>query len=212
MPRFDTRLSREAAEAVSIALAGEIAHTSGSPVIRKEWSITRLEALYELAYLKTFSAWETCLESIFYRSLCGYASSAGQEVMLSGRYYPNLTAAETAVLAGRSYLLWHDPKKVITRCRSFISSASGCPCLQETTINSNLARLTHFSATRHRIVHDQSDAKAKFDAATLAIAGRTYAASRPGKFLRDWNILVLPQSRWLQVLATELSSLARQMV
>jgi len=86
------------------------------------------------------------------------------------------------------------------------------PRCQATVIASNLTRLVHLAATRHRIVHDQNDAKKKFDAATLLIAGRTHRASRPGKFLRDHDTTKVPPQRWLEVAMTELSSLMAQMV
>ena len=152
------------------------------------------------------------MEAIFYRSLCGYASTAGQEMLVSGRYYPTLPAAESAVLSGRSYALWHHPQKVIDRCRSFIRSGIGCPCVQEATIASNFTRLVHFASTRHRIVHDQADAKRKFDAATTYMVGRTYPASRPGKFLRDWDTSTSPPRRWLDATIADLTSLTRQIV
>lgn len=214
MPRFDYILSDEAQSAVAIVRAGEICRVLGSPLIRKEWTTSKLEALYELAYLRIFAVWETCLEGIFYRSLCGYASSAGQETLTIGRHYPSLTAAEAAVLGSRhSYALWHNPQKVIDRCRGFILSGTlGCPGLQELTISSNLAHLSDLSNMRHRIVHDQADAKRKFDAATLRMMGRTYAASRPGKFLRDWDTSVVPQRRWLDTTIADLTALAGQMV
>ena len=79
MPRFDRALHNQAQSAIAIVRAGEIAHVSGGAAIRKEWSVVKLEALYELAYLRVFAAWEMCLEAVFYRSLCGYASAAGQE-------------------------------------------------------------------------------------------------------------------------------------
>jgi hypothetical protein len=213
MPRFDRVLSNQAQSAIGIVKAGEIAHISGGRSIRREWNVRRLEALHELAYLRAFAAWEACLEAVFYRSLCGYASTAGQETLVRGHYFPSVAAAESAVLSGKSYILWHDPQRVIDRCRSFIrSGASGCPCVLATTISSNLTRLAHFAAARHRIVHDQADAQRKFDAATMQIAGRTYPSSRPGRFLRDWDTSTSPQRRWLDVLIGELASLANQIV
>ena len=210
MPPFDRVLLGHANTAVAIARAGEFAHTAGSPTVRREWSTVKLEALYELAFLRVFAAWEMCLEAVFYRSLCGYASAAGQETLVNGTYYPSLKTAEAAVLGPKkSYLLWHEPQQVINRCRGYIASG---PCVQETTIASNLARLGHLAATRHRIVHHQDDAKKKFDNATLAFTGRTYAASRPGKFLRDWDTSRIPNRRWLEVTVAELAALTRQMV
>ncbi len=209
MPRFDRALLNDAQTAVAIAGAGEVAHLSGGPSVRKQWRITRLEALYELAYLRVFAAWETYLEAIFIRSLCGYTSAAGQEQLLGGSHFRTLAAAQAAVLGTHSYLLWHNPQKVIDRCRAYFRP--GGPCVQESTIASNLTRLEHFSHTRHRIVHDQADAKKKFDAATQHFAGRTYPSSRPGKFLRDYDASSPPQ-RWLEIAVMELSSLLAQMV
>ena len=157
---------------------------------------------------------DTHLEAIFYRSLCGYASTAGQETLLTGAYYSTLAQAEAAVLGSRrTYVLWHNPTAVIGRCRNFIrSGVPGCPSLQENTIASNLTRLEYLSSARHRIVHDQADARSKFDAATINLVGRTYPASRPGKFLRDWDTSGPVQRRWLDALTQELIGLASQMV
>jgi hypothetical protein len=207
MPRFDRELFIQAQSASGIVRAGEIAHASGGPSVRREWSITKLEALYELAYLRVFAAWESYLEAIFYRSLCGYASTTGQETLINGTYFSNLAAAQSAVLGHQQYALWHNPQKVINRCRGYIRAGR-----QENTISSNLARLDHFASTRHRIVHDQADAKRKFDAAALQITGRTYPASRPGKFLRDLDTSISPPRRWLEVTITDLTTLTSQMV
>jgi hypothetical protein len=212
MPRFDSALRDNALTAVSIVEAGELSRLSGAPAIRKEWRTARLEALYELAYLRVFAAWESYLEAVFYRSLCGFASVAGQEQLIRGAYFSSLAAAEADVLGANAYALWHKPQRVIDRCKKYIKSGAGCPCVQEVTITSNLTRLEHLASMRHRIVHDQKDAKNKFDAATLHIAGRTYRTSRPGKFLRDYDTTKAPPQRWLEVTATELSSLMAQMV
>jgi hypothetical protein len=212
MPRFDLELSAVATEAIAVARAGEVARVSPDKSVRKEWTPKRLEALYELAYLRVFAAWEIFQENVFYRSLCGYAGSAGQETLVSGAYYQTIPAAESAVLAGQAYVLWANPSKVIARCRRFIKSGSGCPALQELTLSSNVARLEGLASTRHRIVHEQKDARKNFDAATLLIAGTKYPASRPGKFLRDLDPATTPSRRWLDVVIRDLTSLAAQMV
>ena len=214
MPRFDLHLLAVARTATAIVEAGELAHVSSDNTVRKKWATTRLEALYELAYLRIFAAWESCLEGIFYRSLCGYASSAGREVIVGGAYYSSVAAAEAAVLPpGFSYTLWHSPTKVIRRCQQFIQSGTGGgPDLQRTVLASNVTRLEYLSYARHRIVHDQADAKVKFNNATRSLVGRTYLASRPGKFLRDWDASGTARRRWLETLIQELTGLARQMV
>src|SRR5687768_15641470 len=112
MPRFDLEFARETDSAKDIVLAGERARVTN----RTDWTPKRLEFLYALAYLRAFVAWEAALESIFLRSLCGVASSAGQEVLRVGKYYRTLPAADNAVLASESkgsrpntYMLWHSP-------------------------------------------------------------------------------------------------------
>lgn len=215
MPRFDRQLGEVLSTSKAIVLAGEIAHFSVETRVRKEWTATRLEALYELAYLRVFAAWETYLEAIFYRTLCGYASAAGQETLSTAvSYYPSIAAAEAAVLAimRKPFLLWHNPRAVVHRCQGFISSAPGCPAVMENTINSNLPRLECFSHTRHRVVHDQNDAKQKFNAATFTLVGKTYQASRPGKFLRDWDTSAPVRRRWIDTIASELLAMTSQLV
>jgi hypothetical protein len=208
MPRFDLRLAAVAQTATGITKAGEFARSSTQISVQKEWTITRLEALYELAYLRVFAAWENCLEAIFYRSLCGFQLTTGRAVLLAGRpYFSSIAAAEGAVMGTRQYLLWHNPNHIVSRCQGFISAG-----IEERIINSNIARLQYLAHTRHRIVHDQADAKRNFDAATRNLVGHTYPASRPGKFLRDWDTSVTPAQRWLETITSELTGLTRQMV
>jgi hypothetical protein len=120
-----------------------------------------------------------------------------------------LAAAETAVLGKQTYKLWHNPDHVIDRCKLFIKSGAGFPSIQETVLASNTTRLAYFSYVRHRIVHEQEDAKNKFDGATIALAGQTYSASRPGRFLRDRS----PSGqRWVDAIANELIGIVGQIV
>ena len=112
MPRFDLSLAAEAQTATEIVLAGETSRFAG----RDEWTLKRIESLYELAYLRVFVAWESILEDIFYRTLCGFGSrAAGQEPLLCGRYYSTLAKAEAAVLGTQRYMLWENSVKIIKR-------------------------------------------------------------------------------------------------
>jgi hypothetical protein len=61
-------------------------------------------------------------------------------------------------------------------------------------------------------VHEQNDARMKFDQASTMFAGRTYPASRPGKFLKDFDRSSTPPKKWIQTAINELTGLARQMV
>jgi hypothetical protein len=104
-------------------------------------------------------------------------------------------------------MLWHSPAKIIARLRRYIVNGT-----QETVINSVQTRLEHFAAVRHRVVHDQSDSRAKFDAASVFFTGRRYDLSRPGKFLRDNEPSSMPQRKWIDVAIAELTGLLQQMV
>jgi hypothetical protein len=215
MPRYDRHLLAQAQLAIEITRAGETVRAGGDVIGRQAWTLVRLEALYELAYLRVFAAWETVLEGVFFRSLCGYASRAGQETLVTGTHYPTLDAAERAVLAweGAAFLLWHNPGRAIRRCQHFIrSGAPNFPAIQEATVNSHRTRLEYLASVRHRIVHEQKDARQKFNDATTALTGRTYAAARPGKFLRDWDRSTIPPRRWLDITINELVNLTGQMV
>jgi hypothetical protein len=86
MARFDIAFSRLADSALEIVKAGETMRMSGASG-KKAWTITRLESLYELAFLRVFAAWEACQELVFIRSLCGCASAKGQETLRTGAHF-----------------------------------------------------------------------------------------------------------------------------
>ncbi|MBI5618443.1 MAG: hypothetical protein HY943_19375 [Gammaproteobacteria bacterium] len=208
MPDLHAELRRRAFEALALAEVGEIARIEAASGSRTRAGLhpIRLEALYEMAYLRVFVSWEAFLEQAFLRYLCGYASAHGTATPRAGTAFcSTLAQAETAVLNGNAYVLWHNPSKIIARCRRFFSVSQ-----VESVIASNTARLDAFAAVRHRIAHAQADAKAKFDLATMTLYGRRYPGSRAGSFLRDRDISVAPPERWLDRLAQELISLSRQ--
>ena len=209
MPRLDTQLAILARHAIDLTRAGEIVRSGASPgsVPWNEWRVSRLEDLYELAYLRVFIAWELFLESTFFRYLCGYRSRHGMATPVTGSYYPTVQSAETAVLAGNQYLLWHNPNKVVARCRSHMTL-----CFHELVFVSNLARLQCFADVRHRIAHGQKDAKNKFDTATMQLSGQRYLGAKAGRFLRDWSPGTSPRVRWIHSITQELIGLAGQIV
>jgi hypothetical protein len=206
MPTFAARLGHNVLEAIALARAGDLsgAEPIGSP-IRLEWRVNRIQFLYELAFLRIFVEWERFLEETFLRYLCGYQSAHGGCQLVAGQFYGSLGTAEAAILGGRPYALWHDPARIIQRSQRFFVGG-----FHENVVSSNAARLSDLVAVRHRIVHDQSDARQKFDQAAMNFVGRRYGASRPGRFLRDWDASVNPPRRWLETLGVEITSLATQ--
>lgn len=207
MPDLAGQFRVQARSALAIADFGEAAlqrSPRGAPHERLHYR--RLELLYELAYLRTFVAWEAFLEDTFLRYMCGQTSRVGSATPIQGTaIHRNIAAAHSAVMGNRGFALWHDPNKVLTRSKRYFTS---CPI--ETVLSSASVRLTALGAIRHRIAHAQADAKTKFDNATMSLAGRRYMGSRAGAFLRDVDTTSSPSARWLVTLATELEALARQ--
>jgi hypothetical protein len=210
LPRFDKELMAEARMAHSIVLSGEHAKIQ----IRGDWTPIKIEYLYELAYLRLFSAWEATIESVFLRMMCGHATGSGRiERLKVGPHCRSLYDAELALLDGKRYVLWHDAGDIIQRCQKhFRKRRAGASPILEAVISSHQARLDAWAAVRHRIVHEQNDARIKFDRASNLFAGRTYPASRPGKFLKDLDRSSTPPKTWLMTAIDELTGLARQMV
>jgi hypothetical protein len=219
MPRFDLALSQQAALALKIVQAGEFMRISGWTTGKTLWTQYRIEALYELAFLRIFSCWEAIIEDVFYRSLCGYGFSSWMEQVMpskrpSGRlYYPTIAAAEAAVLNGGDFLLWHDTHKVLSRYRQWLQPHAVSNHGQANVISSQQSMLQFFSRIRHRIAHSQQkDARRKFDAATTQFASRIYPASRPGSLLRDHVFGISPPQTWLTHSVNTLVSLSQQLV
>lgn len=208
MPALQAAFHRQVAQAMKLAEIGEVARVeagAGSET-RKQLHYRRVELLYELAFLRIFLAWEAFLEQAFLRYLCGYVSRHGSAIPQAGvSFSRTLAHAEVTVLAGKDYVLWHNPVRVADRCQRKFGR---CPI--ETVVRSSTARLEALAAVRHRIVHAQADARLKFDTATMAIAGRRYEGSRPGAFLRDRDVSNTPAVPWLERLGQELQGLASQ--
>lgn len=168
-------------------------------------SSQQLEQIYELAYLRVFIEWEVFLEESFFRYVAGYANSAGRQTTLSGRYERSYQLAEHAVLGGNRYLLWHSPTKVVARAQGFFVGG-----LHESVLLSNATRLQAFADVRHRIVHNHADSRAKFELASMNIAGRRYRGGRPGTLLRDSDPASTVRRTWATVVLEEIFEMAKQ--
>lgn len=202
MPPYAVIFRQRVADALALARAGEFAAQSSA---HTEWRAARVEYLYEMSFLRAFIEWEVFLERTFLRYLCGYQSSHGRFLPLSGNHCASLANAEQLVFGRNSYALWHDPTAVTKRSTRHLAL-----CPHELVIQSNSARLQMFAAIRHRVAHGQDDARQKFDTATMSLCGRRYRAGRPGRFLRDWDNSLQPRRRWIEVISLELAAMARQ--
>jgi len=206
MPKIAHSYADLTGNAVALVMGIESARSDLSvQAARAHLPIPRVELTYELAYLRAFTAWEDFLEQSFIRYLCGYRAGHGQENVTSGSYCSNLSDARNTLYSGAQFLLWHNTQRVVARAQRHFT-LSRC----ETVLSSMQGRLEHYSAVRHRIAHVHADAN--FDSATMALAGRRYRGSRPGRFLRDWAPHTVQPTRWLEVILNDYRSLAFQIV
>lgn len=205
LPRLDNGFAASAAASLALVQRIEAARVAGQPGNPNRLSVTDVELAYELAYLRVFTAWEALLEDVFIRLMCGYTRGGMAEVLAGGAApHKTIAIAEAAMLHGNQYVLWHKTAKVVARAQAtFVNSNF------QQVIQSAQGRLDRLAAIRHRIAHDQHDAAAKFDAASMAIAGKRYRGARPGRFLRD--VSNTPPDRWIDVLTGELESWATQL-
>lgn len=206
LPSLDQHLSSQIVSSLALVTRLEIAAIRTPNRAPDRIRISDLELAYELAFLRVFMEWEILLEQSLLRLMCGFRHSGGQEPLALGQNYClRLIDAEANLLGNKPYLLWHNPDLAINRASRIFNNSR-----YENIIASAQQRLKHFAAIRHRIAHSQKDAAQKFDTASMNIAGRRYAASRPGRFLRDWQVGSTPPTRWLASICLELESLAKQ--
>lgn len=208
MPDLAGSFSQAIDQAVSLAAAGENARVLIATARNQQQPLTlaRLELLYEMAYLQIFLGWETFLEQSFLRYLCGYSNTIGVEPLLPGRnYYRKLEDANTAMLAGKDYVLWHRPQTICSRVQGYLYNGLHFNVIQSATVD-----LERYVAIRHRIAHSQEHAKTNFNSATMNLNATRYRGSRAGKFLRDWDISGPIPIRWLEKVGSDLLSWANQ--
>lgn len=175
----------------------------GSPA-RRTLTPERLEVAYEAAFLRVFTQWEVFLEECTIRYMCGYSHVAYTPTYpASGGKKRTLTEARADLLNNRPFALWHDTQRNADRVAKWLTNSP-----VEQVMRTSSAVLDPMSAVRHRIAHASDDAKQKFDAAALALAGQRFGGGSVGRFLRGKNP-GQPQTRYVDLVAI-LSALARQ--
>ena len=178
----------------------------GVPEGGRVLGVAKLEFAYELAYLRVFTAWEDFLEESFLRYMCGYEARHGQEQLIAGgTYNADLAKARTNLYRSRRYILWHNPGNVISRAQTYFQRSK-----HEIVLASMQGRIEHYAAIRHRVVH--AHAEVNFDLATMALAGRRFRGSRPGRFLRAAVPHSTTPMRWIDQIVLDFRGLAHQIV
>ena len=208
MPALGSEFRRQVDSAILIAKAGELARDAlpARSAARGELRPSRLEAIYEMAYLRIFVMWEVFLEETLIRMMCLQRSPLCTPVpQVPGTRFPSLAAARAALYGGQRYLLWHDPGRVVARSRAWLHLGP-----HELVIASQSANLEWMASVRHRIAHGSDDARSKFDFASMQLAGRRYRGASAGRLLRDADPNSVAEERWLTILGRALGDLALQ--
>lgn len=208
MPPLAAQLTAELAVAGDIAAMATRLRASAAigAEVRKELTIHRTNLVYELAYLKVFNQWEVFLEEVFLRYLCGYRFHGSSETPLAA-VCATIADARARVYRTNQYLLWHSPAKVLARANAHFAEGNRVASV----VGSALADIERYGHIRHRVAHDQADARQKFDTASMHLAARRFPGSRPGAFLRSMTLYNGMHSTWLERISGELSTLAAQL-
>ncbi|HWA27712.1 MAG TPA: hypothetical protein VG734_18800 [Lacunisphaera sp.] len=207
LPDLAGKLNQQLAQSIALCdVADQIvalgAHRAAGIRVPRYYRIN----IYEAAFLRGYAQWETFLEEAMIRYIAGFKNSAGQLTLKPGlTFHPTIAAAKRHLYSGSDYLLWHKPQTTIARSQRYFVNG-----LHETVTASATNDLLELSHIRHRIAHDQADARAKFDALTRLRGLGVYQGSRPGLFLYDGYTGVGGPCRWIEKIFSDLMGLAAQ--
>jgi len=127
-------------------------------------------------------AWETFLESVFVRYICGATSATGFTPSLLSPPKPTIEAAMAELLAQNQYLNW-TPSNTVTWAKSYF--AHGEPF--NTPINAVTQTLYDISAVRNRLAHHSEFAASNFRSVVLKAFGYMPRGMNAGRFLLTIN-------------------------
>lgn len=171
--------------------------------VRRQLKTPQMEALYEAAYLRVFTAWEVFQEETTVRMMAGAVTPSYRPVPAQGHgLHRTQVSARQALYGNRDYLLWHNPSQVRTRVAKFIA---GSPL--EAELLAKQGWLENVSHIRHRVAHASDDASKKFQQASHSLTGTAHVL--PGRLLRAYDMSdALNTPRWIYVIARDLQELA----
>lgn len=168
----------------------------------------RRDSLAELAFLRSFLAWETFLEESFALYLAGQKPPRGR-APIRYAFPPNLKIAmEWVIPEGRGYAKWTSAHDVSVRAERFFRD--GRPFAP--TLRSQQAALEETRIIRNAIAHESMSARQKFE--TLV---RTKLATLPsgltvGSFFGMTVPGTTPPISFLESYITKIENLAKQIV
>jgi hypothetical protein len=211
MPRLEKRLAADIDKAVDFAKACERMRILNAASGASYQSVhrTKIEDIYELAYLRLFVSWEDFLEASFIRYLCGHCTRRYASARLHGglTYAATLAHAERVMLNGQDYVLWGSTKRALQCVRRTCARSR-----HEIVIGGTVGELQNYCAIRNRVAHGQPDCIRKFNAAVGALSKGGSYGRRAGNFLRGWDNSVSPPVRWIETIASRLKGIGNAIV
>ena len=140
--------------------------------------IRRVENVAELAMLRVQLGWETFLEDVFVRYMCGARTAAGFAPVLLGPRQRTLGDAMATLLGGQPYLNW---SIVNTLNRAATHFNAGAPF--STTLAVVRTAVIEFNAIRNRIAHSSEFSRNEFRSVVLNHLGYVPRGMSSGRFL-----------------------------
>lgn len=141
--------------------------------------VRRVELFAGLALFKIHMAWETFLESVFVRYMCGAASATGFAPILLGTPKPTIRAAMMNLLSPNQNFLNWTPSNTIRWANMYFDH--GEPFT--TTIHAVTQTLGEITVVRNSFAHRSEYAASEFRAVVLRVFGYIPRGISPGRFL-----------------------------
>jgi hypothetical protein len=166
---------------------------------RRDW-------MTELAFFRTFSAWEAFLEETFILYMLGQQAPRGKKTHRYG-FPPNEKAAYEWVADGRDYAKWTTDH---VKKRSERLFRNGHPFSPAFASHHNL--LFQVKTVRNAIAHDSADAWTKFEEMVRNELKTVPADTTVGKFLLTIKPKTNPPSSFLDFYFQEIEVIAREII
>jgi hypothetical protein len=140
--------------------------------------VRRVESIAELAMLRMQLGWETFLEDVFLRYMCGGRSASGFAPTLLQPQEPTLGQASSTLLGSQPFLSWSIANTLNRAAVYFDASAPfAIPIAAVRTT------IVEMNAIRNRIAHSSEFARDEFRAVVLNHLGYVPRGMSPGRFL-----------------------------
>lgn len=137
-----------------------------------------IELHASLALLRIHASWESFLEDVFLRYMCGARCLTGAGPSLIGPPMPRLRDASRKLLGGLKYLSWN-PYNTIRWAKTYFMN--GEPFT--TALGYSMMILDDMYAVRNRFVHRSLHSSTEFHSVVMRVYGYLPRGISPGRFL-----------------------------